>query len=147
VTAVAPAGANTALILRFYEELWNNWDLPIADEILAPEVHFRGTLGTTGVGIKAFKGYVERVRAAFPDWHNRVDELIAAGEKVVARLTWSGTHDGELLGVPPTGRRVTYAGVGIFELRDGRICAAWVVGDTQELWKALGMLSFAPGTS
>jgi predicted ester cyclase len=78
------------------------------------------------------------VRAAFPDWHNRVDDLIAEGDRVAARLTWTGTHRGELMGVAATGRRVTYGGVGLFRLRDARIEDAWVVGDTQQLWRSIG---------
>jgi steroid delta-isomerase-like uncharacterized protein len=127
----------TDLVRRFYEELWNRWDLAEADEILAPDLRFRGTLGTTLVGVEAFRGYVERVRAAFPDWHNHLEELIDAGETIVARLTFSGTHRGELLGVAATGARVEYAGIAIFRLEGGRIAEAWVVGDTQELWRAL----------
>jgi predicted ester cyclase len=95
------------------------------------------------VGRDAFKGYVEQVRAAFPDWHNEVEELISADDAVVARLTFTGTHRGELLGVAPTGRRVSYVGAAIFHLDDGKIASAWVVGDTQELWRALGVLSRA----
>jgi predicted ester cyclase len=129
---------NKDTILRFYEELWNRWELDVADEIVAPDVRFRGSLGANLVGIDAFKGYVEQVRAAFPDWHNQVDELIAAGETIVARLTCSGTHRGELFGIAPTGRRVTYVTAAIFRLHDGRIEHAWVVGDTQELWRTLG---------
>jgi predicted ester cyclase len=110
----------------------------VADEIVARDVSFRGSLGASLAGIDGFKGYVEQVRAAFPDWHNQVDDLIAEGDRIVARITCSGTHEGELFGVAPTGRRVTYAGVGIFRLHDGRIEDAWVVGDTQELWRALG---------
>ncbi len=89
--------ANAAVIGRFYEELWNRWDLAVADEILAPALRFRGTLGTSCAGIDAFKRYVEQVRFAFPDWYSRIDEVITAGEKVVARMTWSGTHRGDLL--------------------------------------------------
>ncbi|HET7269898.1 MAG TPA: ester cyclase [Rubrobacter sp.] len=80
------------------------------------------------------------MRAAFPDWHNRIDELIVSGDKVVARMTWSGTHLGELLGVEPTGGRVEYVGAAIFRLAEGKIEDGWVVGDTQELWKRLGKL-------
>ena len=80
------------------------------------------------------------MRAAFPDWHNQIDELIAEGDKVVARTTYSGTHEGRLFDVEPTGNRVTYVGVAIFRLSDGRIEDGWVVGDMQELWKALGRL-------
>jgi steroid delta-isomerase-like uncharacterized protein len=131
---------NHATIRRFFEELWNRWDLAVADEIVAPDMRFRGSLGTTMEGREQFKGYVERVRAAFPDWHNQIEELIEAGDKVVARMTYSGTHRGQLFDVAPTGRRVSYVGVAIFRLRDGTIEEGWVVGDTQELWRGLGRL-------
>ena len=111
-----------------------------ADEIVSQDISFRGSLGSTLRGIENFKSYVETVRAAFPDWHNRIDEMISCGDRVVVRLTWSGTHRGMLLGVEPTGERVEYAGVAIFRLRNGRIEDGWVVGDTQELWRALGKL-------
>jgi steroid delta-isomerase-like uncharacterized protein len=132
--------ANIAVIRRFYEELWNRGDLAVAQELLQPEIRFRGSFGTTIEGIPAFMRYVERTRAAFPDWHNRIDELIAADEKVVARMTWTGTHQGEFFGIPPTGRTVAYVGAAIFEIRHGKIHDGWVVGDTQELWRALGVL-------
>lgn len=132
--------AHTAIVRRFYEELWNRWDLAVADEIVAEDIRFRGSLGTTVRGRDQFKAYVESVRAAFPDWRNEVDELFGAGEKVVARLTWTGTHRGELLGVPATGREVRYVGVAIFTVVGGVIEEAWVVGDTQELWRSLGLL-------
>jgi len=131
---------NSAAIRRFYEELWNRWDLAAADEIVAQDVSFRGSLGDALVGRDAFRNYVARVRAAFPDWHNQIDELIEADDRVVARLTCSGTHRGELFGVAPTGRRVSYAAVAVFRLAGGVIQDAWVVGDTQELWRALGRL-------
>jgi steroid delta-isomerase-like uncharacterized protein len=127
-----------ALVRRFYEELWNRWDLAVADQILAPDLRFRGTLGNELRGRDAFKGYVDEVRAAFPDWHNQIDELIEAGDRVVTRMTWSGTHEGELRGMAPTGKRVSYAGAGFFTVEDGLITVAWIVGDTDELWRALG---------
>jgi steroid delta-isomerase-like uncharacterized protein len=132
---------NAEVIRRFYDDLWNRWRLELADELLAADVRFRGTLGMSLVGRDAFKGYVEQVRAAFPDWHNVVEELISADDAVVARLTFTGTHRGEFLGVAPTGRRVSYVGAAIFHLDHGKITSAWVVGDTQELWRALGVLS------
>jgi predicted ester cyclase len=79
------------------------------------------------------------VRTAFPDLHARIDELIGADEVIVARLTWRATHAGELFGIPATGRRFEYVGVGIFHLQSGKIQDAWIVGDTQELWRALGV--------
>ncbi|HYX84189.1 MAG TPA: ester cyclase [Gaiellales bacterium] len=132
--------ANLAVVRRFYDEVWNRWDLAVADEILAAGLRFRGSLGASLTGIDAFRAYAERTRAAFPDWHNQVDELIAAGDVVVARLTWTGTHRGTLLGIPPTGRAVRYVGAAIFRLEGGLIRDAWVVGDTQELWRAIGAM-------
>ena len=123
---------NEAVIERFYHELWNRWNLTVADEIVSEDVRFRGSLGSTLEGRESFKGYVETVRAAFPDWHNRIDEMISCGDGVVARMTWSGTHRGRLQDVEPTGERVEYVGVAIFRLEGGRIEEVWVVGDTQE---------------
>lgn len=133
-------GANEAVIRRFYDELWNAWRLDVAEEIVSTTVRFRGSLGTTCVGREDFKRYVESVRTAFPDWHNRIDEILAVGDRVVTRMTWSGTHRGALGDIEPTGARVEYCGVGFFRLSDGVIEDAWVVGDTQELWRALGRL-------
>jgi steroid delta-isomerase-like uncharacterized protein len=130
--------SNAALVRRFYEELWNGWDLAVADEILAADLLFRGTLGHELRGRDAFKGYAEEVRDAFPDWHNQIDDLIEAGDRVITRMTWSGTHEGELRGIAPTGRRVSYPGAGFFTVEDGLITVAWIVGDTHGLWSALG---------
>lgn len=128
-----------ALVRRFYEELWNEWRLDIADEILAEDVRFRGSLGSHERGRAAFTAYVERVRGAFPDWHNQVDDLFTAGDRVVARLTWTGTHRGPFAGLAPTGSRVSYVGAGLFTITRDRIAVAWIVGDTQELWRSLGV--------
>lgn len=135
---------NKAVVLRFYEELWNDWRLDVANEIVSSTVKFRGSLGSTLVGREQFKAYVETVRTAFPDWHNQIDEILAVDDRVVTRMTWSGTHRGRLGGVDPTGARVEYSGAAFFRLSDGLIEEAWVVGDTQELWRALGKLGPKP---
>src|SRR5918998_5193292 len=121
---------NRSVIERFYNELWNGWSLAVADKIVSENLRFRGSLGSTLEGLEGFKDYVGTVRDAFPDWHNRIDELIVCGDRVVTRMTWSGTHRGTLLGVEPTGKRVQYVGAAIFRLVGGRIEDGWVVGDT-----------------
>ena len=128
---------DTAVVRRFYEELWNRWDLGVAEEILSPSIRFRGSLGTTVRGREAFLRYVEEVRKAFPDWHNQIDELLAVEDRVVARLTWSGTHRGRLGELEATGARVSYVGAAFFRLSGGLIEEGWVVGDTAQLWRAL----------
>lgn len=131
---------NEALVRRFYGELWNRWQLDLADEIVSGDLRFRGSLGAECEGRDEFKRYVETVRAAFPDWHNRIDEILASGDRVVTRMTWSGTQRGALGDIPPIGRHVEYAGAAFFQLKANLIEKAWVVGDTQELWRALGVL-------
>jgi steroid delta-isomerase-like uncharacterized protein len=139
--------ANTAVVRRFYGELWNAWQLCVANEIVSEAIRFRGSLGSTLVGREEFKGYVETVRTAFPDWHNQIDEILALDDRVVTRMTWTGTHRGRLGDIEPTGARVEYRGAAFFQLSDGLIEEAWVVGDTQELWRALGELDPRPDRS
>lgn len=131
---------NKAVVRRFYNELWNAWGLELVDELVAHRMRFRGSLGSVLEGRAEFRRYVESIRVAFPDWHNRIDELLGTGDRVVARLTWSGTHRGSLGDLEPTGARVEYVGAAFFHLSRGVIETAWVVGDTQQLWRALGRL-------
>ena len=67
----------------------------------------------------------------FPDWHNQIEELLVAGDRVVARMTWSGTHTGPFEGIEPTGARVEYVGAGFFSVSGGSIEEAWIVGDSK----------------
>lgn len=137
---IAAEEANEAVIRRFYGELWNRWQIGVASEMVSDMLRFRGSLGAVCTGCDDFKRYVEMVRDAFPDWHNRIDEILTSGDRVVTRMTWSGTHRGALGGVEPTGAYVEYSGAAFFRLTNGLIEEAWVVGDTQELWRALGVL-------
>ena len=111
--------------------------VPAIIELIAPAVSFRGSLGISVQGRASFVEYVRFVRRAFPDFHNTIEELIAQGDKVVARLTYSGTHQGELFGISATGRRVTYAGMATFRIVDGQIEEGWVLGDTRGLIEQL----------
>jgi steroid delta-isomerase-like uncharacterized protein len=122
-----------SLVRRYYAEVWNAWSVPALEELISPEIVFRGSIGTAVEGIAEFKQYVNRIRDAFPDFHNHIEELIGEGEKVVARLTYTGTHRGELLGFPPAGTKITYPGIAIFEFRECRIVRGYVLGDMEGL--------------
>ena len=128
---------NKEVVRRYYHELWNRWRFELADELLEPALEFRGSLGASARGVDGFLEYMGIVRAAFPDFENRIDDLIAEGDRVVARLTYAGTHRGEVFGIGPTGRRITYAGVAIFTFRNGRIVSGWVLGDIDALRRQL----------
>jgi len=127
------AAQNKALVVRYYEEMWNRWDFAVADEIIGERLVFRGSLGANVEGREGFTEYMRTVQRAFPDFHNRVEELIAENDRVAARLTYSGTHQGELFGIGATGRRVSYVGAALFRISEGRIVEGWVLGDVHGL--------------
>jgi predicted ester cyclase len=92
-----------SLVRRYHEEMWNCWNLSLADELIGEGLAFRGSLGAAVQAREGFKDYMNAVRRAFPDFHNRIEELVAEGNEVVARLTFTGTHHGALFGIGPTG--------------------------------------------
>ena len=122
-----------SLIRRYYSELWNAWSTTALEELVSPDIVFRGSIGTAVGGIEEFKQYVSKIRAAFPDFHNHIEEIIGEDDKVVARLTYTGTHQGELFGFPGTGRKINYQGIAIFQFREGKIVSGYVLGDTESL--------------
>jgi predicted ester cyclase len=121
---------NKNLIDGYHAGLWNRWDDTAVDEIFAPGIKFWGALGVTVSGPDGFRGYVARVRAAIPDFHNQIDELLAEGETVPARLTYSATHQGELYRAALTGKRLEYGGTAFFRICEGQITGGLVHGDT-----------------
>ena len=101
--------ANKAVVRRFWEEGWNGQNPARFDELMDARY------------AAVEKPWAAEVWAAYPDSRFAVEELIAEGDKVVSRFTWSGTQRGEFWGVPPTGKRMTVAGIWIHRVVDGRI--------------------------
>jgi steroid delta-isomerase-like uncharacterized protein len=122
-----------SFVRRYYSELWNDWSADALDELISRDIVFRGSIGTAVHGIEEFRQYVNKIRAAFPDFHNHIEELIGEDEKVVARLAYTGTHRGELFGFSGTGKKINYQGVAIFQFREGKIISGFVLGDTESL--------------
>ncbi len=129
--------SGVGLIHRFYDELWNRFDRSRIPELLTEDVYFRGSLGQVKAGREAFGDYVDFIRAAFPDFSNHVEETIEEGDRCFARLTYRGTHEGEVFGIAPTGRAIEYSGAAVFRFRDGRIASVWVLGDVYGLIQQL----------
>jgi steroid delta-isomerase-like uncharacterized protein len=88
-------------------------------------------------GRDEFKAVLGRLQRAFPDIQYRIDDVIIAGDRIALRWEARGTHRGDYLGVPATGRPVTYTGVTIYELRDGRVARIWVAADLFSLLRRL----------
>jgi steroid delta-isomerase-like uncharacterized protein len=110
------------------------------DEVFEPDVVMSTPVPIRATGAEAFKEVFATLHRAFPDLHIAVEELIAEGDKVVARNTVTGTHQGEYLGKPPTGNRVTYNEVFILRFVSGRIAQSWGIVDVLAQMKQLGIV-------
>lgn len=117
----------------FYDRLWNAWDDSSVEAVLHPDLAFRGSLGTVTHGLAEWRGYRDAVRRGSGDFHNEVVSLVVSGDDAAARMRWTGTHTGKILGVPATGRRFAYEGGAFFTAANGLIVRAWVVGDVDSL--------------
>jgi steroid delta-isomerase-like uncharacterized protein len=94
----------------------------------------RGVIEPAPLGMSGLKDLIASLRSAFPDLHATVEEQIAEGDKVVSRVTISGTQRGEFAGMPATGKSFTISGVSIWEVRGSLLIQEWVS------WDALGMM-------
>ena len=112
-----------ALVELFYNDIWNRRDYAVANDLLAVDFRFRGSLGDKTVGIPAFLAYVDSVHAALADYRCTIEELIADKQRASARMMFSGRHRAPLLGVAATGREVSWAGAAFFTVAkaSGRI--------------------------
>jgi steroid delta-isomerase-like uncharacterized protein len=111
------------------------------DEIFEPDVLIRTPLPVEATGAQALKEVFATLLRAFPDLHVAVEDLIAEGDKVVCRNSVTGTHHGEYMGLPPTGKSVTYNEIFIFRFVNGRIAETWGVVDVLSQMKQLGAIS------
>lgn len=125
------------LVRVFYEVLWNSWDDGAIEEVLAPDFLFRGSLGEETKGRWGWRQYRDTIRAGAADFHNEIVDLIAQERRAAARLSYTGTHTGPLLGLGPTGRRFEYQGAAFFTASSDTLTSAWVVGDLDGLREQL----------
>jgi predicted ester cyclase len=130
-------GETERLVRQFYEQLWNQWDDGAVDEVLAADFEFRGSLGDVTRGRDQWRGYRDKIRAAIPDFHNEIVELVVSGGRGAARLVYSGHHHGVLLDHRGHGAWIQYEGAAFFRSGSGRLAAAWVLGDVDALRRQL----------
>ena len=132
---------NKAIALRLYEEIINTGDFDKADEVISPDlVDHEETPFPVPPGIEGFKQGFSTFREVFPDLRMDVQDMIAEGDKVVARLTVHGTHQGEFMGMPPTGNPIEVTATDIFRIGDGKIVDHWGNFDDLGMMQQLGAI-------
>ncbi|MFC4543231.1 ester cyclase [Halosolutus amylolyticus] len=131
----------SALVRRDPEEIWTEGNLDTIDEIFAEEfvLHDPST-DDEPRGRDDYRDYVETYREAFPDVEYEVETVIVEDETAAVRYTACGTHEGEFMGLEPTGDRVSVSGMEMYRVEDGRIVELWTSYDALGLFQELGVL-------
>ena len=124
------AQENKTLVRREQQELWNHTgDLDAAQELFAA-----GQAEATKQGAANF-------RRGFPDLISTIEDLIAEGDKVVGRWRSRATHQGEYMGIPPTGKEVKFTGTSVYRIEEGKIAQSWTVEDQFGLMRQIGAVA------
>lgn len=124
---------NKIILREFMEEVWNRGNLDAADKLISSPYIIHSDPGDQwerqSLDLPTFKKRVMYSRQAFPDLHFAVQEMVGEGDKVVINWYLEGTHNGDITGLPATGKRVKVPGITIYYLSNGRITGHWQVID------------------
>lgn len=141
------AEENKAIVRRVNDEVWNEAKLDVIDELISADLVATVVGAPEQIrGPQGFREFVVMYRQAFPDLRITVDEQIAEGETVVTRWTATGTHEGELMGMPATGKQATTAGININRVSGGKLVEGWGLFDQLGLLQQLGAVPVATRT-
>jgi predicted ester cyclase len=132
--------ANKALVRRFVEVGINESNESVFLDLLGPDVVDHYARPGLPQGRAGWNMYRKLFRAAFPDGRWAIADIVAEGDLVAARASFTGTHQGEFLGIPPTGRQVRVSAIHICRLADGKIVERWTNSDELGMLQQLGAI-------
>lgn len=127
-------------IVRRYQGAYNNNRLDVLDEVMAADVITPKIVPGFPAGLEGAKAVHRTSMVGMPDFHTQIEDLIAEGDKVVARITMTGTHTGDFFGMPATGKKVKFSGIYIARIKDGKIVEHWGEEDSISLLQQLGFM-------
>lgn len=127
---------NIALIMRQYEA-WNSGDVEAIKEIFSPDYVFHA--GSQDFSKEQMIEFLKPQMEAFPDRTFSVEDILAKGDKVVSKYIFKGTHEGDIEGIPATGKKFETPGIEIWQVENGKIVESWAVLDTLSFYQQLGM--------
>ena len=134
------AEENKAIARRGYEAINQN-NLDALDEVVASDITDHDPAPGQAPGLEGVKQWFSSMHSAFSDFRMNVEDMIAEGDKVVARVSLSGTHQGEFMGIDPTGNRVTITGIDILRINaEGKIVEHWGNFDDLSMMQQLGVM-------
>jgi steroid delta-isomerase-like uncharacterized protein len=132
---------NKVIVERLYEEVWNKRKLEFMDLLISPSHALHGpNFSGRAIGPEAYKRQVLLYTRGYPDLRFSIEDLIAEGEKVVCYWAISGTHKGEFLGIPATGKKISVDGITIHHITKGKIMDSYVSLDMWGMMQQLGVV-------
>ena len=135
-----PAEENKNIVQR-YQEIYNSNDLEALGEVVSEDLLTPKIMPGIPSGMEGAKAAHRLMLVGFPDYQTVIDDLVAEGDKVAARITMSGTNTGNFMGIPPTGKHVSFTGIYIARIANGKIVEHWGEEDSISLLQQLGALS------
>ena len=135
---------NKAIRRQAYEAV-NQKNLDALDEMIASDIINHSARPGQTPGLEGVKQLFSSLHAAFSDFHIDVEDMIAEGDKVVARVRASGTHQGEFMGIAPTGNRVEFSAIDISRIAEGKIVEHWSNSDQLGMMRQLGVMEQPSG--
>jgi len=138
---------NNAIAEKFFESVWTKGDFSVLDTLIAPDADDHSTVGgkaKTEKGSASFRAIVSMFRHAMPDIRLTIEQEVYAGDKVVHRWSLKGTDTGGVMGMPPSGKVLTFTGTTIVRMRDGMIVERWANVDELGLLQQLGVIPPPP---
>lgn len=131
---------NAATMKRFYEEVVNKGNLKLIDELVAAEFADHEEFPGMKPGREGLKEFFTMFRAAFPDLHFQVNDLVAKGDKVWAYITIHGTHKGQFMDMAATGKKIEIRGFDIIRFVNGKAVEHWGLTDSMTMMQQLGAM-------
>ena len=140
-TDTQPSQEYVEIVRRVAEEAWGRGEFDVIDESVADDVVVHNTGAPEDVhGVEAYEALIGTYRTAMPDMEVRIVETVAEGDRVAMRFTTKGTHEGELMGIEPTGTEVEGEGLAIAHFEDGKVVEVWEYADQLDLLQQLGVV-------
>jgi predicted ester cyclase len=136
---------NKAILRQVYEAAFHQEYLDALDEVIASDSIDHNLPPEQPSGLQGAKQVFSSIHCAFPDLQLNVEDMIAEGDKIVARLAGRGTHQGEFLGIAPTDNQVTITGIDIVRMADGKIVERWGNFDNLGMMQQLGVMEQPSG--
>jgi steroid delta-isomerase-like uncharacterized protein len=127
-------------IVRRYQEIYNSNNVNALSEVLAEDFLTPRMMPGMPPGLEGAKAIHQATLLGMPDWHTEIEDLIAEGDQVVARITMTGTHTGDFFGIPATGKKISFTGIYIVRIANGKIVEHWGEEDSLGLLQQLGAM-------